>query len=122
MARDTYVTKNIRRTDPAVRQAVVSEAKRRGVTLSDVVGEALAEAWDMEYEPSGERTMGIMPHATQLNVRIPQEMAARVWLVARTRGITEGSLVQEVLAERFDIEYEPTVRGGATRRRSKSRV
>ena len=116
MGRDEYVHKNIRNVDPEVRQAVVRAAVAESVTISDVVGQTLADAWEMEYELSGGSTSGI-GGSTQFVVRIPQVMATRIWMVSRSKQITEGSVVQEVLAERFGVPFAPVRRGGATRRR-----
>lgn len=118
--RETYVLKNIRRPAPEVRAAVVAHALSRGITISDVIGETIAQAWDMEYELSGRRPVGIEADATQLSVQMPQEMAARIWMTSRTRGVTESSLVQELLAERFDVRFEPVRRGGWRRRRKRT--
>jgi len=117
--RDSYVTKNIRNVDPAIRAAVIEDALARRITLSDVVGEALSEAWDIAYTLSGEEA-GRFPasETAQFNVRIPQEMATRIWLVARANGSTESSTVQGVLATKYGIEYELVKRGGERRRAS----
>lgn len=117
--RDTYVTKNIRNVHPDVREAVLDVATSVGVTISDVVGGALSAAWDIPYELSGERAIGInQAYSDQLNVHIPQEMAHRIWLVSRARGITESSLVQSVIADHYGLDYEPVRRGGTRRRRA----
>lgn len=116
-----YVAKNLRNVAPDIRDAVVGDAVQHGITISDVVGGILATAWDIPYELSGERTAGLKDadgQRSQLNVLIPQEMAQRIWLVSRSRGLTESSLVQSVLAEHYELDYEPVRRGGATRRRA----
>ena len=120
MVRDTYITKNIRNVHPDVRSEVVAQALKRGVTISDIVGETIAQAWSLPYEYSGERSIGVDLDGTQLNVRIPQEMATRIYAVSRAHGLTESSFVQELLAERYEIEYAPVKRGGETRRKKVS--
>jgi hypothetical protein len=119
-ARDTYVTKNIRNVKPEIREAILAEVEERRCTISDVVGGVLSAAWDIEYVPSGWRAIGIgtVVEREQLNVFIPQEMAQRTWIISRSRGITESSLIQSVLAEHYGIDYEPVRRGGERRRAS----
>lgn len=119
MGRDDYVAKNIRNVDQAVRHAVVRAALAESVTIGDVVGGALADAWEMEYEPSGNAAVSVSG-STQFVVRLPQEMITRIYAVSRGRRITEGSVVQEILAERFGVAYTPVRLGGATRRRKVS--
>lgn len=119
MGRQTYVAKNLRNVSPPLRRAVVEEAHRRHVTLSDVVGEIVADAWDMSYELSGETTWPeLSPTSSQITVLLPQDMVTRVYLIARQRGVTESSVVQELIADRFGIAYTPAKRGGVWRRRS----
>lgn len=122
------VAKNIANVHPEVRAVVIKEASTRGITISDVIGETIALAWEMAYELSGKRAVGIerldspqlllgVRDDYQFVVRIPQEMAVRIYLVSRSRGLTESSVVQELLADRFGIPYVPVKRGG--RRREK---
>lgn len=114
-ARSTYVTKNVRNMAPEIRDAVIQATKEQEVTISDIVGKILSRAWDIPYELSSQTASWFEATGNQINVRIPQEMAQRIWVVSRARGITESSLVQHLIAEEFEIPYEPVVRGGARR-------
>lgn len=114
-----YVLKNLSNVEPSIRACIVDEAVNRSVTLSDVIAEKLAREWDMPYALSGSQAVGLEPdeYVTQINLRIPQDMAMRIWMVGRTRSQTESSVVQEILARHYGVPYEPVKRGGASRRR-----
>ena len=112
------VAKNISNVHPLVRSAVLHMAETRSITISDVVGETISLAWEMPYEFSGQLAVGVEPNGSdQFVVRIPQEMATRIYLISRSRGLTESSVVQELLADRFGVEYIPVKRGGVSRRK-----
>ena len=115
------VAKNISNVHPLVRGAVLDAALAQGITISDVVGETISLAWEMPYEFSGSRAVGVESNGSdQFVVRIPQEMATRIYLISRSRGLTESSVVQELLADRFGVEYIPVKRGGTSRRKKEA--
>lgn len=111
MSRDKYVYKNVRSVPAAVKLAVFDEAVAREVTMSDVVGEILGNHFGVNYEPSGEKSIGVELEATQFRIQIPRSLQLRITLRSRKTVLTESSVVLGILAEHFGIDYEPVRKG-----------
>jgi len=108
--RSAYVRKNVSNLAPQVRKVIVDRALERDVTTSDVVGGILAEYFGLEYEEAGsELARHNRPgyEGSQLLFRLPQDIVVRVFMRARTEGLTQSSLIQKIVADHFDVEYQP---------------
>lgn len=119
MTRHLYVHKNVKNVPPEIRRAVVADARERAVTISDVVGELLARAWDLRYEASGETSEPGLT-GTQFVLRLPQEIVLRIYLASRVSGLTESSVILSALADHYGLEFLPKHLGGAERTRKVS--
>lgn len=122
MTRENYVLKNIKNVSPEIRRAVVEDARARGKTIRDVVGEALAEMLDLQYVSSDDQSPGTAEmDGSQFLLRLPQDMITRIYVVSRAQRVTQSSVVLSLLAKRYAIPYEP-VRRDAPRPKRRARV
>lgn len=106
-----YLTKNVRNVDPAIRHKVRARALRQGITMSDVVGQILAEQYGLEYQLSGEKSMGAEEQGSQFLLKLPAPLVDAVYFQARESGFTESSLIQQALAKKLRVRYTPVKRG-----------
>ncbi len=111
MSRDRYVYKNVRNVPAEVKLAVFEEAVRREVTMSDVVGEILADHFGTKYEVSGEKSIGVELEASQFRIQIPRSLQLRITMRSRKTVHTESSVVLGILADHFGIEYAAVRKG-----------
>jgi len=111
VSRDKYVLKNIRSVSPHIKLAVFEEAIARQITMSDVIGSALAEKFHRPYELSGEKSIRADLNGDQFMIQIPRALQARIASRARLTRETESSVVLGVLAEHFGLIHQPVRRG-----------
>ena len=111
MAKQKYVKKNVKNVVPEIRGAVVDQARESGCTISDVVGEILAQRWGLSYESSGEKSVGAEAQATQFLLKMPPQFVGRIHKISRATGMTESSVVQSELADHYLIPFTPRRRG-----------
>lgn len=111
MSRGDYVQTNVRNVHPDIRKAVVADALEREVTLSDVVGEILAQRFRSEYEPSGRRATGLGDNGVdQFLLSLPVGIVTAVYFESKNRKTTQSSVVQMVLADHYGLPFTPVSR------------
>jgi predicted HicB family RNase H-like nuclease len=90
------------RAPAALKRALVRETARRGISLNDVAVGHLADAFGLEYEPTGRRS-GLPGASPVVLLRMPPALKQAVHDEAARAGEHANDVIVRVLAERLGI-------------------
>jgi myo-inositol-1-phosphate synthase len=83
--------------------ALVRETARRGSNVNDVAASILADAFGVDYEPSGRRRKVLAGSSPVLLLRVPQELKDEVHAAAARAGANANDLILAALADGLGI-------------------
>jgi hypothetical protein len=107
------VTANVRGASPALKSALIADAEKEGISVSDAALRVLARRYGIKLpEGKGRKTTNAKATSGQLNVRMPVGLAALLYQASRVTGLTTSSVILAALSEHYEIPYELTPRAG----------
>lgn len=99
----TTVTANARGVSPELKAALILDAEARGMSVSDVALQTLANHYGLQIPPGkGRRSTNPKAFSGQLNIRMPVELAALIYKDARVMGLTVTSVILRTLSEHYN--------------------
>lgn len=87
----------------ALKRAIAAEAEEQGVSLQDVAVGALADAYGVEYNPTGRKSAGLSD-GDYVGLRMPRRLRKKIGEHAARRETSRRSIVLAILSERFPAQ------------------
>jgi myo-inositol-1-phosphate synthase len=97
------------RAPSSLKDALVRETARRGVSLNDVAVGLLAESFGVAHRPTG-RKSPLPGSSPVLLLRMPEELRTKIQAEARRSGETLNDVVLGTLARRLDVPFHSSRR------------
>ena len=90
----------------SLKQALIRETARRGVSLNDVAVGLLAREFDVSYRPTGRRSA--LPGASPvLLLRMPADLKHEIEKEARRSGSSSNEVILRALADALAVPLSP---------------
>jgi hypothetical protein len=103
---DERTQKIIRNVPPALKDALMDEAERRGTNMNDVAVAVLAEAYGIPFVPTGKASPG-WTDSTTMGFGMPRRLRKRLNEKAARQETTATALMLDTLLDHFGLERLP---------------